>query len=103
MRTSWYRIKRKGTQAKTSQQVLSTETREREQKLQTELDLWRQQVKKDAQLEASRGKGSLSLGGIEALLRKISEEVTIEAQERQRGGKLPYVLCSRNSTTCQVG
>jgi hypothetical protein len=66
------------------EQVLSPETREREQKLQTELELWRQQVKKEAQLEASRGKGSLAFGGVEAQLRRISEQVTREAQERQR-------------------
>lgn len=78
MRTSWYRT------MSTYKQVLSAETREKEQKFQTELDLWRQNVKKDAQLEAGRGKGSLSLGGIEALLKRISEEVTIEAQKRQQ-------------------
>lgn len=85
MRTSWYRIKRRnGTHLGTVKQVLSAEIRTREQKIQTEQDLWRQQVKKEAQLEAGRGKGSLSLGGIEALLRRISEEVTIEAQERRK-------------------
>ena len=81
MRRSWYRIKRNGTQVSP---VLSAETREREQKYQTELEMWRQQVKMEAQQEAGRGKGSLALGGIEALLRKISEQVTREAQERRK-------------------
>jgi len=84
MRTSWYRAKRNGTHLSTVKQVLSVGTREREQKIQTEQDLWRQQVKKEAKLEAGRGRGSLSLGGIEALLRRISEEATIEAQKRRK-------------------
>jgi len=84
MRTSWYRIKRNGAQVSTGKQVLSAETREREQKIQAEFDLWRQQVKQEAKHEVGRGKGSLSLGGIEALLKRISEEVTIEAQERRK-------------------
>jgi len=68
----------------TVKQVLSAEIKAREQKTQTEQDIWRQQVKKEAKLEAGRGRGSLSLGGIEALLRRISEEVTIEAQKRRK-------------------
>lgn len=82
MRILWYKAKRNGTQASTGKQFLSAATMEREQKIQTELELWGQQVKMDAQSVASRGKGALALGGIEALLRKISEQVTREAQEK---------------------
>ena len=91
MRKVGYRITINGARVSTDQQVLSVETREREQKVQTELDLWRQQVKTEAKQEAGRGKGTLSLGGIEALLKRVSEEVTIEAQERQRGR--PNTVC----------
>ncbi len=83
MRTLWYSAKRNGTQVSIGKQVLSAATREREQKLQTEFELWEQQVKKEAQLEAGRGQGALALGGIEALLKRISEQVTREAQENK--------------------
>jgi hypothetical protein len=46
------------------------------------MELWRQQVKKEAQLGASRGIGSLVFGGVEAQLRSVSEQVTREAQEK---------------------
>ena len=84
MRTLLYRARQSSIQIWTSEQILSPETREREKKIQTELELWGLQVKKDAQLEASRGKGSLTLGGIEAQLRRISEQVTREAQEKHK-------------------
>jgi hypothetical protein len=84
MDTSLYRAKQSSIQIGIGEQILPPETWEREKKLQTELELWRQQVKKEAQLEASRGKGSLTLGGIEAQLRRISEQVTREAQEKQK-------------------
>ena len=83
MRTSWYRAQRDGTKVSIGQQVLSAATMEREQKLQIEFELWEQQVRKDAQLEACRGQGALALGGIEALLWRISEQVTREAQKNK--------------------
>jgi hypothetical protein len=86
MRTSVYTVLRMGTGrlAPTSEQVLSPETSEREKKFQTELELWGQQVKWEAQLEACRGTGVLVFGGIEAQLRRVSEQVTREAQEKQK-------------------
>ena len=87
MHTSLYtviRIRVSARPAATGEQVLSAETRERERKLQTELVLWEQQVKKEAQLEACRGKGTLAFGGVESQLRRISEQVTHEAQEKKR-------------------
>jgi hypothetical protein len=87
MYTSLYsaiRIRTGAIPAPTGEQVLSPETREREKKIQIELELWQQQVKREAQLEAGRGTGSLVLGGVEAQLRRVSEQVTHEAQEKQK-------------------
>ena len=85
MRTSLYQAlrSRAGRPATTGEQVLSPETWERERKLRMKLELWGEQVKKEAQLEASRGTGVLTFGGVEAQLRKVSEQVTREAQEKQ--------------------
>ena len=84
MRTSLYQVLRIRAvrPVTTDEQVLSLETREREKKLQTELELWCQQVKKEALLEACRGTGVVTLGGVEAQLKRVSEQVTHEAQEK---------------------
>jgi hypothetical protein len=84
MHISLYSAIRIRTGAIPAPTVLSPETREREKKMQTELELWQQQVKKEAKLEAGRGTGSLVFGGVEAQLRRVSEQVTREAQEKQK-------------------
>jgi hypothetical protein len=57
---------------------------ESEKKEQTEREVWEQKVKKDAQADASKGKGSVTLGGVEAQLKRLSEQVTRDAQEKQK-------------------
>lgn len=86
MHTSLYQALRTRAEitVTTGEQARSPEIREREKKLQTELELWCQQVKMEAKLEASRGTRVLIFGGIEAQLRRVSEQVTHEAQERQK-------------------
>jgi hypothetical protein len=87
MYTSLYRAVRSRVGARLGlmgEPFLSPETREREKKIQTELELWGLQVKREAQFEASRGTGSLAFGGVEAQLKRVSEQVTREAQEKRR-------------------
>ena len=89
MRTSLYQAlrSRAGRSVITDEQVLSPETWEQERKLRMKLELWGEQVKKEAQLEASRGTGVLTFGGVEAQLRSVSEQVTREAQEKQQSAR----------------
>ncbi len=87
MYTSLYRAMRiRGGAASGSmaEQFLSPEVREREKQIQTELELWGLQVRKEAQFEASRETGSLAFGGVEAQLKRVSEQVTRDAQEKRR-------------------
>jgi hypothetical protein len=92
MYTSLYRARQSSVQAVIGEQFLSPETREREKKIQTELELWALQVKKDAQSEASRGKGAVVFGSAEAQLRRLSEQVTREAQEKRKKARIQVQL-----------
>jgi hypothetical protein len=59
--------------------------KEEVKRAQTEFEIWEQQVRQDARYEAGKKGGPLVLGGTEAQLRKISEDITREAQEKNKG------------------
>ncbi len=58
------------------------EIEERDEKAQTENEIWVWKVHEVALHEASQREGLLTLGSKEALLKKVSEEVTRKAQEK---------------------
>jgi hypothetical protein len=51
---------------------------------QVEFEIWEQHVRRDARSEAAKKGGPLALGSIEAQLKRISEEVTRRAQEKNK-------------------
>jgi hypothetical protein len=58
------------------------EIKEKDKKTQTEIWVWK--VHEVALHEANQREGPLTFGGIEPLLKKVSEEVTRKAQEKYR-------------------
>ena len=58
------------------------EIKEKDEKAQTEIWVWK--VHEVALHEANQREGPLTFGGIEPLLKKVSEEVTRKAQEKYR-------------------
>ena len=84
MYTSSYRVKQSSRQVSAGKRLLFSETQENEKGQQTELELWEQKVKKEALSEACKRKNCVAFGGIEAQMRRISEQVTHDAQERRK-------------------
>ncbi len=61
------------------------EIKEKDEKAQTEIWVWK--VHEVALHEANQREGPLMFGGIEPLLKKVSEEVTRKAQEQYRAAR----------------
>lgn len=64
--------------------VPRTETEGREKEIQTKVEEWEWKVQEDALQEAARRGGSLALGSIEIQLKRVSEQVTHQAQEKYK-------------------
>ena len=61
----------------------TSDAEEKAKKVQTEIEEWSWNTHHDAHQEASKRQGSLALGSIEAQLRRLSEQMTRQAQEKQ--------------------
>ncbi len=64
--------------------VPRTATEEREKQIQTDVEAWGWKVQEDALQEAARREGPPALGSIEVQLKRISEQVTRQAQEKYK-------------------
>lgn len=84
MHTSRYQIRRSTLSQDVGLPSVSSTVAEANKKMQTELDLWREAVHEDALHAAAQRGGPITFGGVEAMLRLVSEQVTRAAQERLR-------------------
>ena len=64
--------------------VPRTATEEREKQIQTDVEAWGWKVQEDALQEAARREGPPALGSIEVQLKRVSEQVTRQAQEKYK-------------------
>jgi hypothetical protein len=64
--------------------VPHTATEEREKQIQTDVEAWGWKVQEDALQEAARREGPPALGSIEVLLKRVSDQVTQQAQEKYK-------------------
>jgi hypothetical protein len=64
--------------------VSHTATEEREKQIQTDIEAWGWKVQEDALQEAAQGGGPPALGSIEVQLKRVSEQVTQQAQEKYK-------------------
>ena len=56
---------------------------EKQKQVQTEIEEWKWSTQQHARHEAGKRQGPLALGNIEAQLKRLSEQVTRTAQEKQ--------------------
>jgi len=73
-----------GAEKRTFGSVPRTATEEREKQIQTDIEAWRWKVQEDALQEAARREGPPALGSIEVQLKRVSEQVTRQAQEKYK-------------------
>jgi hypothetical protein len=71
-----------GAEKRISGSMPRTETEEREKQIQTDVEAWGWKVQEDALQEAARREGPPALGSIEVLLKRVSDQVTQQAQEK---------------------
>jgi hypothetical protein len=83
-RKTLQRANQTGAEKRTSGSVPRTATEEREKENQTEVERWGWKVQEGALQEATRRGGPPALGSIEAQLKRISEQVTRQAQEKYK-------------------
>jgi hypothetical protein len=77
---SWLRTPRY-TDGRSTRSKIKDEARN--EKKQAEVEIWARSVQQEALGEAGKKVGTLTLGDLEAQLKKVSEQVTREAQEKQ--------------------
>jgi hypothetical protein len=87
MRHTLHRAKHTGVNERASRPLSLIQTaqiEEEDRKAQTEIEKWAWEVHEVALHNASQREGLPAFGSIELLLRKISEEITRQAQEKLR-------------------
>ncbi len=62
----------------------ASEMKEKGKRIQTEAEAWGRKVQEGALQEAARREGAPRLGGLEAQLKRLSEQVTRQAQEKYK-------------------
>jgi hypothetical protein len=83
MQKPFHRANAPDTQNRIDKHLSLPEIDEVVKKARVEFEIWEQQVRQEARCEVTKKGGPLSMGSIEVLLKKISEEVTHKAQEKK--------------------